>query len=970
MNNNFFSQLIFVADALMHTDATCAINEILPTLKDDPDVQRVFFTILDKPEWLRPLAEQGFFHSPPEPIELNNGAINYPSWPAMKYLIKSSDTYPDYCTELVANLRTNNLSVVHDIIELALKLPPKNTAKLAETIIANSKSVLLWVNPKQAASLCTKLVANTYKTKALELADHFFSPQSSVTQKSRTDDYWYRAGTQLLDNQFLQFAPDEYFHLVCKWLNDAISNLQFSIREDGYDYSDSWRPAIEPHQQNISHDIPSTVTGHLRTISERSIESKITSLPSLIARLNSNKLVVFTRVGIHLVNQFAIDYPDLACLTILDLRLLHGSYCKHEYAQLIKKRFGILTRADRDLWFKLVLEGPRENWLDQRIDPDSPDSNTQRNLIQSYWILARLDWAKEYLTDEQLSIYTDLVNSLGEPEHSDLNSYFSMGPAKFESPYTLEHLSAQPVAEVIDLIQTWKEPRSESHNTPTHEGFATTLSSLIASDPVAWASHAMSLEHLHPFYLRTYLRSLETAIDKQLKLDYNSITRLTSRLVTISQTANPPPLDSRDQRMIDNDWRWLHAQISDLLSKILKVHGLDLSETDLSRIWETIFQLVITSDQSSNVYEESEHYLTKDYTSLAINSPHGQAVQAAFVFARTTLDPDNRINTNYLPKLKQLVSLLLSKSHRNPISSAIIGESFSTIYRICPEWATEISPIIFNLNATDLNDHASSWSSWNSFVSWNTPHILLYNILSSQYEIALRSTTELATVPDKHPAQPPLKLIEHLIILYGRGDLGDSPKSTLIEFLLNDAPTDIRVHAFEFLGRSIFDINDLPVSTLKRFKELWNSYSDTNLTHDVSHIGSSPQYGYFLASPHFLSQWSLTQLIRLSKLVGVPQPAHLIAEQLHNLGDINLHETLELLDVITRSQTPLPYNRTWEIQPFIDPSYNLLSAGLDRNQPTTVQSLSKQIIDRLGRFGYMQFGTLVGFQWPVQNIDR
>src|SRR5258708_2164830 len=57
---------------------------------------RYFFDHLETPEWIRPLAEKGFFDSPPPPIrEQSNNTISFPLWPASRYLARMAKLAPE-----------------------------------------------------------------------------------------------------------------------------------------------------------------------------------------------------------------------------------------------------------------------------------------------------------------------------------------------------------------------------------------------------------------------------------------------------------------------------------------------------------------------------------------------------------------------------------------------------------------------------------------------------------------------------------------------------------------------------------------------------------------------------------------------------------------------------------------------------------------------------------------------------------
>jgi hypothetical protein len=58
-----------------------------------------FFSKLESPEWLEPLAQEGAFDRPYPPVEEEDW-ISFPIWPPSRYLARMADKAPD----MVANL--------------------------------------------------------------------------------------------------------------------------------------------------------------------------------------------------------------------------------------------------------------------------------------------------------------------------------------------------------------------------------------------------------------------------------------------------------------------------------------------------------------------------------------------------------------------------------------------------------------------------------------------------------------------------------------------------------------------------------------------------------------------------------------------------------------------------------------------------------------------------------------------------
>lgn len=79
---------------------------------------------------------------------------------------------------------------------------------------------------------------------------------------------------------------------------------------------------------------------------------------------------------------------------------------------------------------------------------------------------------------------------------------------------------------------------------------------------------------------------------------------------------------------------------------------------------------------------------------------------------------------------------------------------------------------------------------------------------------------------------------------------------------------------------------------------------------------------------------------------------HAVMEQLDKIGDINLHVAIEVLGKMIEGDT-----QGWRVNSWEDAAMNLLGRAMKGDDDT--RSLAKQLIDRFGRRGYIEFGDLL-----------
>ena len=97
-----------------------------------------FFDTRNSPAWLEPLSENGFFKNPPAPVR-DGQYISFPPWPESRYLVRMARSPEAQETVLriaLAIPATENSRVHDDLADIALSLPPQQSARLVPQISA------------------------------------------------------------------------------------------------------------------------------------------------------------------------------------------------------------------------------------------------------------------------------------------------------------------------------------------------------------------------------------------------------------------------------------------------------------------------------------------------------------------------------------------------------------------------------------------------------------------------------------------------------------------------------------------------------------------------------------------------------------------------------------------------------------------------------------------------------------------
>ena len=127
-----------------------------------------------------------------------------------------------------------------------------------------------------------------------------------------------------------------------------------------------------------------------------------------------------------------------------------------------------------------------------------------------------------------------------------------------------------------------------------------------------------------------------------------------------------------------------------------------------------------------------------------------------------------------MPEVRGLLEGQLDRSDDCFIARAAFGRRLGLLLWLDAEWLRAHADNIFDLTLFEQNPaKAYGWAALNTFLFSNRPHIEFYTLLRSQFSYAVDQASNVGELKESRE-QPFARLAEHLMVLYGRGNLGDS----------------------------------------------------------------------------------------------------------------------------------------------------------------------------------------------------
>ena len=375
------------------------IGKALASVRKEID-RRYFFSRLNNPLWLGPLAEWNYFKSPPPAIELPDGSMRFPFWPELQYLKNISGEAPDEVARVVLDIpEVDNPAVYQDILDIALNLPGRQSSMLKSKVLNLAQMEPRYLPRSRFQNLLTHWAAEEETSAALELCHVLVrfepDPESRAKRKRRQEhpDDW----TTVLEPA-PRFDEWDYKEILAGGVRPLAETVPYEVAsillgaaaemiwlrrhpdlDDDEDYSQIWCPRLDG--KNDRSEQPEEALVHtLGFACERVFEQCPDSIGALDDRLRSQRWKVFGRLRQHLYSRYLNEQTKL---WIQESILEHDDYVRREhhfeFQRMVRRsceNFGAALLTDQE-WrriFEAILSGPPKEryreWLGEQFTED------------------------------------------------------------------------------------------------------------------------------------------------------------------------------------------------------------------------------------------------------------------------------------------------------------------------------------------------------------------------------------------------------------------------------------------------------------------------------------------------------------------------------------------------------------------------------------------------------------------------
>lgn len=670
-------------------------------------------------------------------------------------------------------------------------------------------------------------------------------------------------------------------------INDLIETalaLTYPSRDPADDdYTWISRPAIENHEQNQGIDRPlNALITAARDASALMANNPSIELSDVVRCFDTRSPPVFKRLALNLVREHAEEAGELLTERLSDRDNFESVTVHHEYHELLRVGFRILSEPAQRQILGWIDEGPElDAWASRFLSSEGhPPTDAESKRFIDGWKIGKLSPVSDDLPADWKETYRDLTDRRGEPEHPGFVSYTSSLSVDMSGLPLAEELLELNGESILERLRAWEPSGKLMDAKPRDLGQEVRGAS--GADPRKLAGIAPSLTALSPEYLGGLYQGLEDAAKGGKPLHWlpivESAKRMQARWEDESDEATEEEEGVRGAKM---RLAWLLAVgFADGPSTI----PFDLRD----QVWEVLESLTNDADPDTHPAPGAEVSMGDPLTA-SLNTVRGQAMRVVGDYSRWVKQglreggSETADLLGHMPEVRRVLEHHLDPDvDASPVVRSVYGQLFVKLYELSPDWLESNLGRIFPVDPDYAEQRRAAWD---GFLP-HRPHATSLELLRPEYE---RAVGHVGHAGQPAQDQSNRRLAEHLSVyfLWGLVPLGSD---SLITMYFENASDEQRGDVIRYVGDSFSGAEeDPPSDVVERITELWRWRNEVagqpgNSVHMQKELAG---FGWLFSSG-VLDDKSALQLLTASIELCAP-------DEIHTHGS---HEVVERLETL------------------------------------------------------------------------
>ena len=754
------------------------VNKALTSIKK-VTARKYFFSRLENPLWLKPLAERGCFKYPPKTQRFDDGTIIYPYWPEIQYLKNVCSEMPDEIVKLLIDLPETDNAVVYDgILDIALQLPAEYSVKLKDKILQYT-SMQRQFGTYRYANLLERWTKENQTSTALKLVKILIKfapdPQSEEKRKQRQEsvnDWRTAIGTSLrpapkyshweyaniMSKGVRPLAEKEPFKISCFLFDTLVDMIHLRTHKEDLnnekDHSNTWCPRLYP--QDDEHENPERILVHTLAYSCANVFEKPHNTVAVLDRILRKKpWTIFKRLRQHLYGQ----YPnELTKPWIRELILTHKDYGlwehQFEFQQMIRLacehfKDTLLTEEECTRIFDAILKGPSkenyrhwiEGWLGEKFTEERFKERQQR----FHWMQLRP--FESVLFGKYQARFRELQNKINKPifdeDYPPYKNEVRSGGVSGRSPRTPEDLSNLTDEELLDFINEWEKWEKDDEfyennsfirvNIETlANAFQTIFRESIIPDPNRlkfWMQNRERVER--PIYVRVMIYVMQALVKERNFGQLNEWLTFCEWILSHPDREHNRDYKQGDESRENQNWTNTRRAVGDFIGACLE-EDIDVPITAREKLVR-ILEMLCTQYDWNLDENNSRGLYRKDPFTEGINNTRSQALETLVKFGFWLREHDSE---SKIPEVTTILEKRFAQETEFPLTLpeyAVLAANYRQIFYLNETWAVKRKSDFFP------RGQLSAWlEAFGCFVSYSQPFKPTFEILQDDFNFALQ----------------------------------------------------------------------------------------------------------------------------------------------------------------------------------------------------------------------------------------
>ncbi|MDE0018359.1 MAG: hypothetical protein OXU51_19410 [Candidatus Poribacteria bacterium] len=744
--------------------------------------RKYFFSRLENPLWLKPLAERGCFKHPPKAQRFDDGTVQFPYWPEIQYLKNVCSKKPHEVISLVLDLPDTDNSVVYDgILDIALQLPSEHSVKLKDKIL-HYTSMERQFGTHRYANLLERWTKENQTAAALELAKILikFAPnrQSEAKRKQRSDnadDWREMIGTSLypvskyshweysniMSKGVRPLAEKEPFKTSCLLFDTLVDMIHLRTHKEDLnnekDHSNIWCPRLYP--QDDKHENPERILVHTLAYSCANVFEKPHDTVAVLDRvLRKKPWAIFKRLRQHLYGQ----YPNEQTKPwIRELILTHKDYglWEHhfEFQQMIRLacehfKDTLLSEEERIRIFDAILKGPsKENyrhWIEGWLGEEFTEESFKERQQRFHWMQLRpFEFVLFGKYETRFRKLQDKINKpISDDNYPPYKTEVRTGGVSDRSPRSPADLSNLTDKELLDFINEWeKDEESYENNSFVRinieilaNAFQTVFKESIIPNPNRlkfWIKNRERIERA--IYVRVMIYAMQALVKERNFGQLNEWLTFSEWILSHPDREHDQDYKQGDESRENQNWTNARRAVGDFIGVCLE-EDIDVPITAREKLAKILEMLCTQYDW--NLDEGNPNRLErKDPLTEGINNTRSRALDNLVQFGSWLRRHESQ---GEVPEVTTLLEKRFSSEIDYPLTPpeyAILGMYYPSLCSFNEKWAIEHKPNFF---PQAENKRQEWYAAFSSFILCNGAVKQMFEILKDDFNFALQHLSD------------------------------------------------------------------------------------------------------------------------------------------------------------------------------------------------------------------------------------